>query len=439
MDAISKKTALAAPDRYLSADIARLEEERLWPKVWLMACRLEQVEKVGDFVVFDLGRETIFVIRTAEDRIKAFFNVCQHRGRRLKEGCGNSGKSIFCPFHGWRWTIDGKFERAINPEDWADQPGFFEDKDLPEIKVDNWAGWVFVSMDPDIEPLLDFLDPVPDYIDPFELQDCRIAWWVTIRFPCNWKTVVNAFNENYHVETTHPQLNKYGLSKAPAFALGKHSHFRIEHSAGSGAGQNLGNASAFKDMIETIEYREEERFKWLSALSSDYSLSAAKTLRDSISADASPQEIMTRFREIHRANMEAAGARWPEKVTGEVMAKAGIDWHVFPNFLFLPNIDGALVYRARPDPHDPEQCWYDVWWLQRFGPGQAPEYEHITYNSLDEAKGVNPFLEQDFGNLMAIQKGMHSRGFKGAAYNPVQETEIINFERNLDEYLSREP
>jgi phenylpropionate dioxygenase-like ring-hydroxylating dioxygenase large terminal subunit len=435
MEVQAKGAALSSPYRYISDDVAAQERERLFPKVWLMACRVEQLEKPGDFVTFDIARETILLIRTDAATIKAFYNICQHRGRRLKEGCGNTGKSIFCPFHGWRWKIDGQFERAINSEDWANQPGFFDDKNLPELRIDTWAGWVFVSMDPDIEPLLDYLAPVPDYIDPFELENCRISWGITIRFPCNWKTVVNAFNENYHVETTHPQLNKFGLSKAPAFALGKHSHFKIEQSAGTGSGQNLGNATQFKDMIETIEYREGERMKWLNSLTTEYSLGAAKALRDAVAADAPAAEIMAKFREMHRANLEAAGAKWPDKVTSEVIMRAGIDWHVFPNFLFLPNIDGALVYRARPDPNDPESCWYDVWWLQRYGEDNVPPYEHTTYQSLDEAAGVNPFLEQDFSNLQGVQRGIHSRGFKGAAYNPVQEVEIINFEQNLDRYL----
>lgn len=439
MDVQSGSAGLSSPERYFSKAYAQLERDRLWPKVWLMACRLQQVEKPGDFVVFDIDRETILVVRTQSGDLKAFYNVCQHRGRRLKEGCGNTGKSIFCPFHGWRWTTEGKLDRVINPEDWAAQPGFFEDKDLPELRLDTWSGWVFVSMDPNIEPLLEYLAPVPEYIDPFELENTRIAWGLTIRFPCNWKTVVNAFNENYHTETTHSQLNKYGLSKSPAFALGKHSHFRVEMSAGASAGQNLGTSARFKDMIEAIEYRETERSQWLSALTSPYSLAAAQGLRDAIEGDAPAADVMSKFRELHRANMEAAGAKWPEKVTVDVIAKAGIDWHVFPNFLFLPNIDGALVYRARPDPYDPEQCWYDVWWLQRFGEGKAPDYDHVTYNSLEEASGVNSLLEQDFSNLKEVQRGMTSRGFRGAAYNPVQEVEIINFERNLDDYLSREP
>lgn len=424
-------------NRYFSREYARLEEDRLWPRTWLMACRLEQIEKVGDYVLFDIAKESIIIVRTAADEIKGYFNVCQHRGRRLKDNpCGNTGKFLFCQFHGWRWTIDGKLDRVVNSEDWDEYPGYFDDKNLAEVKVDTWAGWIFVSMDRDIEPLMEYLAPVPQFIDPYKLEECRIEWYKTIRFPCNWKTVANAFNENYHVETTHGQLTKFGLAKSPAFVRGKHAHFRVEVAAGSTAGQNLGSAANFKDMIENIEIRETERYDWLLALSSIYSVTAAKRLRGEISPDADPAAIVGKFRQLHREEMETAGAVWPETITGDVLAAAGVDWHVFPNFLFLPSIDGALVYRARPDESDPEHCWYDVWWIARFGPGKEPKWSHEVFNSLEEAAGVNRFLEQDFSNLMAVQKGMHSRGFKGSAYNPVQEVEVIQFERMLDVYIN---
>jgi phenylpropionate dioxygenase-like ring-hydroxylating dioxygenase large terminal subunit len=423
-------------DRYYSREWAQLERERLWPKVWLMACRLEQVEKVGDYVVFDIDDQSIIVVRTAPDRVKAYHNVCMHRGRRLKdEACGNTGKFMFCPFHGWRWSIDGSLDRVVNREDWDAYPGYFDDKNLAEVRIDDWAGWLFVSMDPEIEPLRDYLAPVPDFIDSYKLEECRIVWYKTIRFPCNWKTVINAFNENYHTETTHSQLNKFGLAKAPAFPRGKHAHFRVAPAAGSAAGQNLGSAKTFPDLIANIEAREFERWDWLAAISSSYSVNAAKRLRSEVSAEANPATIISKFRELHREEMEKAGATWPETITPEVLANAGVDWHVFPNFIFLPSIDGALVYRARPDEKDPEHCWYDVWWISRFGPDNRPQWTHEVFHSLEEAKGVNRFLEQDFSNLKAVQKGIHSRGFKGAAYNPVQEVEIIQFERVLNEYI----
>jgi phenylpropionate dioxygenase-like ring-hydroxylating dioxygenase large terminal subunit len=355
-------------------------------------------------------------------------------------GCGNTGASITCPFHGWRYSIHGKLEHVVNREDWNDTPGFSEERfGLRPVKLDTWGGWVFVTMDPQAEPLLAYLAPVPEILEHYEFEHCRIAWGITIKFPCNWKLALNAFNENYHVETTHAQLNKYGLAKAPAKAHGRHSQFLVETSA-KGAGANLGAPGKnFADMIETIQFREQERKTLLNALVSEYGLRASKRLRDEVAADATPLETIATYRRLHREEMETAGAKWPARITPEDVARAGIDWHVFPNFIFLPSIDGALHYRARPDPNDAESCFYDIWWMQRYGEGKAPAYEHKSYPDLQSAKGVNPFLEQDFSNMEQMQKGLHSRGFRGAPYNPYQEVAIINFERQLDEYLAREP
>jgi phenylpropionate dioxygenase-like ring-hydroxylating dioxygenase large terminal subunit len=329
---------------------------------------------------------------------------------------------------------------VVNVEDWKDCHGFSMDRlGLQPVRLDTWGGWIFVTMNPNAEPLLEYLNPVPEYFKNYEFEHCRIAWGITIRFPCNWKLALNAFNENYHVETTHAQLNKYGLSKAPARAHGRHGQFLVE-SGTLGPAANLGvPGKSFKDLIETIQFREQERKDLLNALVSDYGLRASRRLRSEVAADASPQEIITKYRQLHREEMEAAGARWPANLMMEDTVRAGVDWHVFPNFIFLPSIDGALHYRSRPDPYDVEHCFYDIWWMQRYAEGASPAYEHKYFPDLESAKGINPFLEQDFSNMMLVQRGMHSRAFRGAVYNPYQEVAVTNFEKHLDLMLAREP
>jgi phenylpropionate dioxygenase-like ring-hydroxylating dioxygenase large terminal subunit len=105
-------------DAYTSPDYVQLENEKLWPRVWLMACREEQFKKVGDYVTFEIGRESFLFVKTA-DKIKAYFNVCQHRGRRLKDFLsGNTAPLIHCPFHGWRYNLDGSIHKIYSRADW---------------------------------------------------------------------------------------------------------------------------------------------------------------------------------------------------------------------------------------------------------------------------------------------------------------------------------
>ena len=123
--------------------------------------------------------------------------------------------------------------------------------------------------------------------------------------------------------------------------------------------------------------------------------------------------IQTRYRKLHCEEMESIGARWPENLTDADIARAGINWHIFPNQIVLPTPDGAQLYRARPNGDDPESCIYDVWWLERYGPGGEPPINHEYYPDIASFTGKNPFLEQDFDNLIACQAGMHSHGFRG--------------------------
>src|SRR5580658_7116993 len=94
-------------EAYLSEQYARAEKDKLWSKVWQIACRIEELPKVGDYVTYDILDESIIVVRSAPERISAYYNVCQHRGRRLLDGRGQT-RQIRCPFHGWMWNLDGK-------------------------------------------------------------------------------------------------------------------------------------------------------------------------------------------------------------------------------------------------------------------------------------------------------------------------------------------
>src|SRR5262249_27996954 len=110
----------------LSPAYAQLEADKLWPYVWQIACRLEEIPNVGDFVTYDIVDDSIVVVRTSPDEIKAFHNVCPHRGRRLTEGCGRT-KLFKCRFHGWEFGLDGANVKVIDRKDFGT---YFTDADI---------------------------------------------------------------------------------------------------------------------------------------------------------------------------------------------------------------------------------------------------------------------------------------------------------------------
>jgi phenylpropionate dioxygenase-like ring-hydroxylating dioxygenase large terminal subunit len=431
---------------YLSREVVQLENERLWGAVWLMACREQELESPGDYVVFDIAGESILLLRTRDGELKAFYNVCQHRGRRLKDNeAGNTGGQLVCPFHAWRYDLDGVPTYISAREDWEGCPQFENaDLSLKPVRVDTWGGWVWVSMKPDIEPLLDYLAPVPELYKNFEFEKCRIGWYVTIRTPCNWKMAIDAFNEAYHVEGTHPQMAKFGgVKKVPTTAAGRHGALRVDRNQADsrikGAAPAASASSAAPapppNVAAALVAIGRELRSTLKALYTDYFVGAAERLARELPADTPPAEAMAAFKRFHREEMEAAGAEWPGALTEAQIVEAGGTWHVFPNTIILASYDGSLCYRARPDGDDPDSCLFDVWWLGRYGPGKAPPIVHDHFDRPEAFKGRNPFLEQDFGNMGQTQKGMRSRGFTGARTNPLQEATVSNFHRVLHSYL----
>src|ERR1700694_3008409 len=211
-------------ERYTSRAFLDLEMERLWPRVGQVACREEQIAEVGDYLEYTIGDQSILVVRSAPDTITASYNACLHRGTRLGEGTGHfEGGTIQCRFHAWCYALDGRLTHVVDREEFGPFP---EGLRLPEVRVGRWGGFVFVNLDPGAEPLLDFLDPLPDLLAPYRFEDMRLRSPLTTVLPANWKVVVDAFNEAYHVQGTHPQILPWTDDVSIEYEpLGIHSHY----------------------------------------------------------------------------------------------------------------------------------------------------------------------------------------------------------------------
>jgi len=422
---------------YISRDILELEKEKLWPKIWLMAAHTQQFKEPGDFVCFDIADESIVVVQNKQNELKAFYNVCQHRGRRLvDEESGNLGSQFKCGFHAWRYDLDGVPTYIRNKEDWDACENFSEKSlSLKQIRLETWAGWVWVTMNPDAEPLLDYLAPIPDLYKNFEFENTRITWYKTVIAPSNWKTVLDAFNEAYHTEGTHPQMAPYGVTavKVPAIAFGRHTSLRVSRNDTKSEGSILKQSKV--DLRKHMHALGRELFSTLHALYTENFVNAAARLEKELPEDTPAADVMAAFKKFHREEMEKTGARWPANLTDEDVTKAGGTWHMFPNIIVLAAYDGAMWYRLRPNGDDPDTSIFDIWWLSRYAPGKEPPVKHEFFANAQEFAGQNPFLEQDFGNVAMVQKGMKSRGYTGGRTNPLQEVAVSHLHEVLFDYL----
>jgi phenylpropionate dioxygenase-like ring-hydroxylating dioxygenase large terminal subunit len=150
-------TPIPSP-RYYHPTFEALEAQKLWPHAWQVACRVEEVPNVGDYVEYEIVGQSILVVRVSENAVKAYWNACRHRGAQLGQGEGRFRDEITCPFHGWRWKLDGSC-RYVHAE-----RGFREDSITPdklrlgECQSQTRFGLVFVNRDATAQPLEDALD-----------------------------------------------------------------------------------------------------------------------------------------------------------------------------------------------------------------------------------------------------------------------------------------
>jgi phenylpropionate dioxygenase-like ring-hydroxylating dioxygenase large terminal subunit len=427
---VEGRTPVLIPtEAYTSAEYARAENHKLWARVWQVAGRVEELGAVGDYLTYEILDESIIVSRTAPDRIEAFYNVCQHRGRRLTQGCGHT-KQFVCRFHGWRWHINGENAFILDRQDWGEVLDA-ENTRLKPVRVDTWGGWVWVCMDPEAESLADYLSPIADVLDVFELDRMRYRWRQWLRFPCNWKTAIESFNESYHVAATHPELTFGGAGTLMwSRSAGKHAwHGAAGPRTDDGRGTRLPRMDPRVTLGDLHAYLKAE----VDATTTDTLVVAARRLIEELPAGSSYNEAYNHMMTTAKADDAARGVVWPT-IEESARMRLGIDWHVFPNTVIIPGPTFALCYRMRPDGYDPDSCIMEVYVLERFPDGAEPKTEWVHVPDATEECWMR-ILSQDFANMPMVQKGIKSRGFSGARPSPIQEEPVIQFHRVLAQYM----
>lgn len=422
--------------RYLDPGFFAAERERLWPHVWQMACRLEEIPQVGDYVEYTISDLSVIVVRhgSGPDEIKAFYNVCPHRATQLALGSGSfRGRLIICPFHGWRWNIDGSPSLIYGKESFRPECVTDAEVSLRECLVDTWGGCVFVNLDRDARPLLEQLAPIPSLLDPLRVGDMKVRWWKAVRLKANWKMVQEAFLEGWHVMQTHPQLSldsdpeRYPSDSADYFAVENgNSYFWGK------PGQMLGIDP--EDLVgSTID-----GMKVLSETLESYPLPrdvhVAEGLRETTSDLAEYHEkFMTRLFEYYAG----AGMPLPQLEPQAYQGWGGV-FFMFPNYFILPMFGEAQIYRCRPDGTDPESCYFELWAVSL-----KPSHEGVGRANLDgvfekdDAQAWPLVPRQDFSNVERQQRGLHSPTCQALRLSEGYEGNIANMHRELDRYLSR--
>lgn len=202
---------------YTDPAVYKAEQFGVLARTWQYAGHASQLKNIGDYFCFDIAGESLFCIKTRDDEIKGFYNVCQHRAHQLIKGEGNT-QLLVCPYHAWSYELSGELRNGPNIKS---VPGF--DKQavcLSEVNIENFCGFLFANLDPLAKPMSEWYPNVAEELSAFvpNIDDLFAIEWTTAAENCNWKVSVENYSECYHCQLNHPTFAN-GIVKAKTYDI----------------------------------------------------------------------------------------------------------------------------------------------------------------------------------------------------------------------------
>jgi phenylpropionate dioxygenase-like ring-hydroxylating dioxygenase large terminal subunit len=416
-------------ERYYTKEFAQLEWDRLWTKIWHIAGRVNQLQEPGDYIVHDFMHESVMIVKQDDGSLKGFFNACAHRGMRLvwEEGAQDN---FACPYHGWVFGKDGLVQDLPDPDDFpqGDPCGKLK---LKEVQVDTWGGFVWYTMNPDAEPLLDYLEPMPELYKAYPMDTLvRVAWY-RIELQTNWKFATDNFSESYHTRTAHPQVppwidQDYWSSRLEMFPRG---HGRTVQPMRPSLRDRLpeGEPHPFDDILRQWDIDPDA-----------YPDFETKAQQGWLDLKAAKRRLWKERGYLHYEHMD------DEQLTDSPHTV------VFPNVTlsFLP--DEVILFRTEPHPKDPEKCYFDLWIMEfpvegrdkviagMVGERKFEEAPECVRRGFDQGRGVpeltGSIVWQDMMLAEGQQRGWHSQGYQDS-YLAASETRVRFFHEVLNDWI----
>ena len=421
------------PDRYYSREWMQREWDHMWTKVWHIAGRQNELQEPGDYIVHNFMHESVIIAKQQDGSLKGFYNACAHRAQKLVWTKG-AQDSWTCSYHGWVFSIDGSLIDACDRDDFP-QGDPVGKRNLIEVRVDTWGGFVWYTMDDETPPLLKYLEPLPDIYrnHPFEtlvrIRQVRVALNV------NWKFASDNFNESYHTRTAHPQVppvidQDHCTSRYEMFPMG---HARIIQ---------MGRPSLRDRVPEGKEHPFKATLRFWGIDPEQYPDYETMAMQGWLDLKAAKRMLWKEKGFLQYENMS------DEDLTESPF---GV---LFPNVAFGASSDGMSFFRWEPHPSDPEKSYFDYWMMAYPIEGKG-EYVHRTASKPYEFKEAELELReydgglgvmdledtvvfQDWGLTEGQQAGWRSRGYQ-EPYLAAQETRVRRFHEILHDYLDGKP
>jgi phenylpropionate dioxygenase-like ring-hydroxylating dioxygenase large terminal subunit len=422
---IDNGTGTRGKDCYFSREAMQQEWERLWPRAWLIAGVSSDAPAVGDYFLFDIGSEAIIVART-EAGLKAHYNVCPHRGSRLVRAERGSRARFICPFHSWKFDLEGKLLAVTDRETFREEV-ICHEPGLTSLACEEHAGIVFVSMRDDPPPLVAWLGLPEGYLEAYRIDQMKVVRHVRTEWAANWKVGVEAFYETYHLHAVHPETR------------GVMADLRVQCDL---------YANGASRMIVPIGQMT-PRIADQDSLNDGLRMMLASVGLDPAAFEGRAGDVRPAIQQAKRARAAERGVDYSDFVDGQLTDSWATG--IFPNVQIGCHPEGVFLMRFLPHETDPERFWYDTMTL--IAPCDHPDYKVPDWMGLPEGTDtsgrVRPLcevytagqdgnlgmvLDQDAGLLPVVQRGMRSRGFKHQLWSE-QEQRLRHFHAELARYL----
>jgi len=408
-------------ERYLSPELWRLEQERVWKKVWQWACLEEDLPDAGSYVEHQIGDQSILVMRGDDGQIRAFHNVCLHRGNQLRSGSGTVKNDLTCHYHRWAWNLRGELKNVPDRDGFPD----FDDAyfSLNSVRCEVWEGFVFINLDRHAEPLLDYLAPLTERLAPYHFGRHTRTRSVTMPLAANWKTIVDGFLDVYHLQGVHPQLLKFLDDVNTTFEVfGRHSAMFMPMGVAS---PRLADHSEQVVLNELAQPRSGFHGKLLRQSAHLEEVDGKPTLRDGVSVRQALLEV---------GRVEGAEKGFDYSGLSDEQMVDDHHYFFFPNLVCNVYAGHFIAARIRPDGTDPERCFFDMYIFNWLTDDEKAGRVIPRHAIAAEDSEVGRVPDQDFTALPKVQKGMHSDGLENIFISN-QEVRVWNFHEVLDDYL----
>ncbi len=192
---------------YRNAEMTRLEMQRLIGTSWQILCHVSDLPRHGDYVTLEIANESIFAVRDREGGIRAFHNVCRHRGAKMLDGHGNCPGAITCPYHGWSYKLDGALIGLPLKDTFPDLDR--SSHGLVPVRVETFMGFVYVCINGNPQPVKDLWGDMARELEPYRFGEMvPIAPFYQEIWEADWKIAMDNYLESYHVPIGHPGLNR---------------------------------------------------------------------------------------------------------------------------------------------------------------------------------------------------------------------------------------